>query len=87
MQDPLPSTYCGNGAGLAACRTALLNSLTTAAAEPASTVYPGDSFCSAGDQWCADSIIQDALGGITDPGITWQNRPTFQQVVEFPTGP
>ena len=87
VQDPLPVSYCGNGAGLAACRSTLLSSLSAAAAEPAATVYPGDSSCSAGDQWCADSIIQDPLGGITDPETTWQNRPTYQQVVEFPTGP
>ncbi|QMU77358.1 penicillin acylase family protein [Streptacidiphilus sp. PB12-B1b] len=87
VQDPLPLAYCGNGGGLAACRTALLTSLSAAAAEPAATVYPADAYCSAGDQWCADSIIQDPLGGITDPGTTWQNRPTFQQVVEFPSGP
>ena len=87
VQDALPMQYCGSGAGLSACRTVLLNSLTAAAAESATTVYPGDSYCSAGDQWCADSIIQDPLGGITDPGISWQNRPTFQQVVEFPSGP
>ena len=29
------------------------------------TVYPGDDTCSAGDQWCADSIVQRPLGGIT----------------------
>ena len=89
VQDPLPTSYCGGGT-LAACRSVLLNSLSAAAAEPATTVYPGDpgnSPCSAGDQWCADSIVQDALGGITHANTTWQNRPTYQQVVEFPSGP
>ncbi|HEY3870308.1 MAG TPA: penicillin acylase family protein [Actinocrinis sp.] len=86
VQDPLPVTYCGGGS-LSACRTVLLNSLTAAAAESTSTVYPSDSYCSAGDQWCADSIVQDPLGGITDPQISWQNRPTYQQVVSFPSGP
>ncbi|MEK8104053.1 discoidin domain-containing protein [Micromonospora sp. M12] len=38
----------------------------------------------AGDQWCADSIAQSGLGGITQPLIAWQNRPTYQQVVSFP---
>ncbi|MFD1045782.1 discoidin domain-containing protein, partial [Kibdelosporangium lantanae] len=55
-----------------------------AATAPANQVYPGDASCSAGDQWCADSIIQNPLGGITHDKITWQNRPTFQQVVEYP---
>jgi acyl-homoserine lactone acylase PvdQ len=86
VSGPIPVQYCGGGS-LSACRTALLTSLTQAAAESASTVYPADAYCSAGNQWCADSIIQDPLGGITDPGISWQDRPTFQQVVEYPSGP
>ncbi|MBQ1073302.1 penicillin acylase family protein [Micromonospora sp. C31] len=75
--------YCGGG-DLAACRTALLGALGQAAAVPATTVYPGDKSCSAGDQWCADSIAHSGLGGITHPVIAWQNRPTYQQVVSFP---
>ncbi len=82
---PLPRTFCGGG-NLASCRQALLTSLQQAMAIPASTVYPGDANCSAGNQWCADSIIQSPLGGITDPPISWQNRPTYQQVVSFPAG-
>lgn len=39
----------------------------------------------AGEQWCTDSIIHRALGGISQKAIHWQNRPTYQQVVEFPT--
>jgi acyl-homoserine lactone acylase PvdQ len=83
VSSPLASTYCGGGSE-SACRTALLTALSTAANESASTVYPGDSTCSAGDQWCADTIIQSPLGGITDDPISWQNRPTYQQVVSFP---
>ncbi|MFI7428088.1 penicillin acylase family protein [Micromonospora sp. NPDC049836] len=79
----LGRTYCGNGS-LSACRQALLGALGQAAALPASTVYPGDSHCGAGDQWCADTIAQSGLGGITHPLIAWQNRPTYQQVVSFP---
>ncbi|HVV07717.1 penicillin acylase family protein [Amycolatopsis sp.] len=82
VAGPLGQPYCGGG-DLAACRTALLTSLTQAAAEPASAVYPADDNCSAGQQWCADSIVQRPLGGVTDPSSTWQNRPTFQQVVQF----
>lgn len=85
VQGPLARTYCGGGQ-LAACRDVLLSTLKQAAAVPASTVYPGDDGgCSAGDQWCADSIVQRPLGGVTDDRIGWQNRPTYQQVVEFPT--
>ena len=78
-----PKEYCGGGT-LSACRTALLTSLTAALAEPAATTYPGDPHCSAGDQWCADAILQSPLGGITHSLIAWQNRPTYQQVVSFP---
>jgi hypothetical protein len=86
VSGAIPVQYCGSGS-LSACRTALLSSLTSAAAESAATVYPADTYCSAGNQWCADSIIQSPLGGITDSGISWQDRPTFQQVVEYPSGP
>ncbi|HKS47980.1 MAG TPA: penicillin acylase family protein [Amycolatopsis sp.] len=78
----LARKYCGDGS-LTECRSALLTSLGQAAAQPASTVYPADDSCSAGDQWCADSIIHRPMGGITDPSIAWQNRPTYQQVVQF----
>jgi hypothetical protein len=73
--------YCGS---VGACRGALLTSLSAALAEPASTTYPGDDNCSAGDQWCADAILQSPLGGIDHDLIAWQNRPTYQQVVSFP---
>jgi hypothetical protein len=85
VQDPLPVGYCGSGS-LSACRSTLLNSLVAASQESAATVYPADSYCSAGNQWCADSIVQSPLGGITQSQITWQNRPTYQQVVQFTSG-
>ncbi|GAA2609724.1 penicillin acylase family protein [Paractinoplanes durhamensis] len=75
--------YCGGGT-VSTCRSALLTSLTTALAEPAATTYPADTYCSAGDQWCADAILQSPLGGIKHGLIGWQNRPTYQQVVSFP---
>jgi len=85
VTDPLPVQYCGGGS-LSACRTDLLNSLVAASQESAATVYPADTYCSAGDQWCADSIVQSPLGGITHALTTWQNRPTYQQVVSFTSG-
>ncbi len=84
VQGPLAKTYCGGG-NLAACRDALLAALKQATAKPATEVYPGDASCAAGQQWCMDAIMQRALGGITHPAISWQNRPTYQQVVEFPS--
>jgi hypothetical protein len=83
VRGGLGQPFCGGG-DLARCRDTLLTTLKRAAAEPASQVYPGDADCAAGDQWCADSIIQRPLGGVTDDKIGWQNRPTYQQVVQFP---
>ncbi|MBJ7354079.1 MAG: penicillin acylase family protein [Thermoleophilaceae bacterium] len=83
VQGRFPVTFCGNG-NLAACRSALLASLDTAVGQTPAQIYPADSICSAGDQWCADAINQSPLGGINDPLISWQNRPTYQQVVSFP---
>ncbi|MEU6648172.1 penicillin acylase family protein [Streptomyces sp. NPDC046900] len=82
VQGPLAQKYCGGGS-LSACRDALISTLKQAAGMTASQVYPGDDQCSAGDQWCADSIAQRALGGVKHGRISWQNRPTFQQVVEY----
>ncbi|MFS0694902.1 penicillin acylase family protein [Streptomyces nitrosporeus] len=84
VKGPLARTYCGNG-DLSACRDALLTTLKQAAAAPATEVYPGDDSCEAGDQWCGDAIVHRALGGIGHKTIHWQNRPTYQQVVEFPS--
>ncbi|MFI1367848.1 penicillin acylase family protein [Streptomyces griseochromogenes] len=82
MQGGLAQKYCGGGS-LGACRDALISTLKQAAGLTAAQVYPGDDLCSAGDQWCADSINQRTLGGIKHGKIGWQNRPTFQQVVEY----
>ncbi|GGW91309.1 hypothetical protein [Streptomyces chryseus] len=48
-------------------------------------MYPGDDSCDAGEQWCADSIVHRAVGGLTHPAMHWQNRPTYQMVSEFPS--
>ncbi|MFE4412406.1 penicillin acylase family protein [Streptomyces sp. NPDC056821] len=82
VQGPLGRTFCGGGS-LSACRDTLIGTLKQATGAKAAQVYPGDDQCSAGDQWCADSIVQRALGGIKHGKISWQNRPTFQQVVEY----
>ena len=78
--------YCGRGR-LAACRRALERSLATALDADPAKLYE-DAVCAAdgrpGDQACFDAIWHRPLGGITQPLIPWQNRPTFQQVVEIP---
>ncbi|KUJ67253.1 penicillin acylase [Streptomyces albus subsp. albus] len=83
VRGGLAKPYCGNG-DLGACRDALLGALRQAVDKTAAEVYPGDGQCAAGDQWCSDAIIHRAVGGIGQNTINWQNRPTYQQVVEFP---
>ncbi|WP_030416407.1 penicillin acylase family protein [Streptomyces sp. NRRL S-1448] len=83
VKGPLAQRYCGGG-DLSACRDTLLTTLRQATARTAEQVYPGDATCKAGDQWCADAIVHRAVGGLTHDTISWQNRPTYQQVVEFP---
>ncbi|MFI9158121.1 penicillin acylase family protein [Kitasatospora aureofaciens] len=82
VAGPPGRPFCGGG-DLTACRTVLLTTLSQAAARTPGQVYPGDADCAAGDQWCADTVIQRPLGGVTDDRTTWQNRPTYQQVVQF----
>jgi hypothetical protein len=78
--------YCGRGS-LSRCRAALGGSLKAALAVDPATLY-ADRICAQagrdGDQACFDSIWHRPLGGITHPLIPWQNRPTFQQLVEIP---
>jgi acyl-homoserine lactone acylase PvdQ len=76
--------YCGRGS-LRRCRAALRASLGRALKTDPAKLYE-DPVCAmaglAGDQTCFDSIYFRPLGAITQPLIAWQNRPTFQQVVE-----
>ncbi|MGW5644673.1 penicillin acylase family protein [Saccharopolyspora sp. NPDC003752] len=88
LGEPVPGGFgeplCGGG-DAGACRQMLLDTLRQAAGTPATDTYPGDADCKPGDQWCADAILQTKIGGISQEKISWQNRPTYQQVVEFPT--
>ena len=74
--------FCGGGS-LRRCRRALARTLKAAARTPATSVYPADGTCRAGDQWCFDAIRQRPVGGATQPLIQWINRPTFQQANEI----
>jgi acyl-homoserine lactone acylase PvdQ len=91
-QGAFSRVYCGNGA-IASCRTALLSSLSSALAVPASTLYDEDgpsgsnnrvARCpsSFSNQMCWDSIVFRAIGAINVPTMVWINRPTWQQAVE-----
>ncbi|PSL00877.1 penicillin amidase [Murinocardiopsis flavida] len=79
VEGGLGAKYCGGG-DPGACRTVLTDTLAEAAGTPAEDVYPG------GDQLGADTVQQRPLGGINMWPIAWQNRPTYQQVVEFEGG-
>lgn len=73
VRGPYSRVYCGKGK-LAACRTALLNSLSAALAHDSDAeIYGGES------QAAHDKIAFTAVGAITQPRIPWVNRPTFQQ--------
>ena len=79
--------YCGSGRR-GPCRGALVRSLKAALSATPAQLYRDEVCAEAGrdgDQGCFDAIWHRPLGGITQPLIPWQNRPTFQQVVEFPT--
>ncbi|UYM07117.1 penicillin acylase family protein [Solicola gregarius] len=85
VDAPLPRLYCGEGT-VATCRKVLLKSLDAALDVPKKQVYPADGTCKAADQYCAAQTLHQSLGGITQDPIHWQNRSTFQQVIEFPGG-
>lgn len=84
VRQPYSRRYCGRGKRpkcRIALRVALLRSLDD---DPAKLYADGD--CAeagrAGDQDCFDAIGFRATGGLTQPMIAWQNRPTYQQAVE-----
>ena len=73
--------YCGGGAGLAACRDALLASLDAAVAALEARDGADPAAWNADEE--ADQIRYAALGVQGQDPMQWQNRPTFQQVLEF----
>ena len=84
VRQPYSKRYCGGGV-LARCRSALRAALGRALAVDPATLYRDDACAEAGmpaDQACFDKIAFSATGAITQPMIGWQNRPTYQQVVE-----
>jgi hypothetical protein len=86
VDDPFSRGYCGAGS-LAACRTALVNSLQdaiTVVDDTGTPQYPApDSSCPFSDpQRCFDAISFRTVGGVSVDDIEWINRPTWQQAVE-----
>ena len=89
VEGPLSRRYCGGG-DLAACRLVVTNALKAAAG----TVREGYGTDLAGVRIRATGCEQDitcdqieftTAGAVETPPIPWQDRPTFQQVVEVGT--
>ena len=85
VRAPYSKRYCGGG-DRTRCRTLLRDALSRAIDVQPATLY-ADAACRAAgkrnDQACFDKIAFRSTGGITQPMIAWQNRPTYQQAVEI----
>jgi acyl-homoserine lactone acylase PvdQ len=79
---PYSRVYCGAGS-LTACRTALLDSLKAALAMTPADIYGHGSCASNPQASCFDMNSSVIAGAISIPPFPFQNRPTFQQVVEL----
>jgi hypothetical protein len=76
--------YCGGGS-LEACRQALQSSLLEALSVTPQQIY-GQGPCAENPQAsCFDMNRFTSASGISVPAFPFQNRPTFQQVVELTT--
>jgi len=87
VKHPLSRRYCGGGK-LRACRRILADTLEAAAASVRSA-YGTDlprvrvKATDCDGQPVCDQISFIAAGAVETPPIPWQDRPTFQQVVEM----
>jgi hypothetical protein len=74
--------YCGGGS-LSKCRVALDNSLAQALTETPAQIY-GHGICAKDPTAaCFDQNQSTEASGVPLPPFPFQNRPTFQQVVEL----
>ena len=81
-KGPFSKLYCGNGS-LEACRTALQTSLGEALTVTPAQIY-GHGACASNPQAsCFDENRWVDAAGYSIPPFPFQNRPTFQQVVEL----
>jgi hypothetical protein len=84
IAEPFSRAYCGGGV-LAACHDVLWASLGQAASDL--TAEFGSTSVADWKRQIVDEDIRHTAAGITSvPAIDWQNRPTFQQVVQVPVG-
>jgi acyl-homoserine lactone acylase PvdQ len=79
---PYSRTYCGGGS-LAACRTALQNSLEKALLVTPAEIYGHGACASNAQASCFDMNRWTAVSAVSVPPFPFQNRPTFQQVIEL----
>jgi acyl-homoserine lactone acylase PvdQ len=78
---PFSRSYCGGGS-LAACREALTAALASAVAA-VQYQYGMNEGDWGNDLKQKDAIVFSPVGVVSQPAMAWQNRPTFQQVLEF----
>jgi hypothetical protein len=78
VEQPLSRRYCGNT--LDACRRVIVQTLKQAAAQEKQDQGGKDIA-----EWtkATEKIEFTTAGGVDTPDIHWQDRPTFQQVVEI----
>jgi hypothetical protein len=74
--------YCGAGS-LTACRQALQSTLSAALSVSPAAIYGVPGCQSDPEASCYDEDTSTHASGISIPRFPWQNRPTFQQVVEL----
>ncbi len=79
---PYSRVYCGGGS-LEACRSALQSSLLEALAVTPTQIYGHGACAEDAQASCFDMNRWTSASAITVPPFPFQNRPTFQQVVEL----
>jgi hypothetical protein len=90
------SHLCGGGGCKAAIVKAIQETYVADSAANGGSANPDTWTISENQAYCAsngcptqmpayDNITLRAVGLVTEPDLDWQNRPTFQQVVDFPT--
>jgi acyl-homoserine lactone acylase PvdQ len=80
VEAPFSRGYCGDGV-LLVCRTVLMNSLQAAVDALQADFGQDPGTWDANEE--EDRIQYTALGVLGLDSMQWQNRPTFQQVLEF----
>jgi len=85
--EPFSRRYCGGG-DLGACRDQLLKALRAAAEEVRAAhgsleAARKPATCTEGFPECDQNQV-DTLGAVSLDPFPWQDRPTFQQIVQFP---